>query len=514
MTKENNKVDINKHEMDIDTLKKQNVNDLLSIKELYSKLEELGEKITQVKYIDNTLVKKIKKEYENLKKIILDENIQVQLDNKIDEFNIKLTNDIETINSQMGNKANLNSVFTMANMGQDVKEAMTGGSVAVVGVNTILTNNIVDGQVTAEKLSDVECNVSSNKIDTTKLSDGYITSNGLTGGASYKTTDYIEVKKGDIIRFYIDGGLGGNNTIRLYDSNKINLGGYNGSPDETNTYKTTEITLDNAKYMRYSFQTKNINVAMLTINKDYPNVFEDYYVNGYTFNNNYKLNDTQKAEVSGIVNSIAEENELNDKIISFIGDSICFGDGFAGGYGKIIAEKNKMIYENLGKSGSTIASGTKVASTGSNRGWICRRISEIRSDADYIILEGGVNDASLGVPLGEITIGYTATLDDTTFCGAFESILKQAIDRFPGKKIGFIITHRMSNAFETYYPKMIEMLNKWGIAYCDLYKTCPPLYFIPYLKTNYTKNGDGWHPNELGYMCYYVPKIETFIKSL
>ena len=57
MVKENNKMQV-----DIDTLKKQNVNDLLSIKELYSKLEELGEKITQVKYIDNTLVKKIKKE--------------------------------------------------------------------------------------------------------------------------------------------------------------------------------------------------------------------------------------------------------------------------------------------------------------------------------------------------------------------------------------------------------------------------------------------------------------------
>ena len=103
MTKENNKVDINKHEMDIDTLKKQNVNDLLSIKEIYSKLEELGEKVTQFKYIDNTLVKKLKKEYGNLKKIILDENVQVQLDNKIDVFNLKLTHDIETINSQLTN---------------------------------------------------------------------------------------------------------------------------------------------------------------------------------------------------------------------------------------------------------------------------------------------------------------------------------------------------------------------------------------------------------------------------
>ena len=96
MPKENNKMQV-----DIDTLKKQNVNDLLSIKELYKRIEELEEKTSQIKYIDNTLVKKIKKEYEKLKKIILDENIQVQLYNKIDNFNKKLNKDIETINLQM-----------------------------------------------------------------------------------------------------------------------------------------------------------------------------------------------------------------------------------------------------------------------------------------------------------------------------------------------------------------------------------------------------------------------------
>ena len=127
MAKENNKMQV-----DIDTLKKQNVNDLLSIKELYSKLEELGEKITQVKYIDNTLVKKIKKEYGNLKKIILDENIQVQLDNKIDEFNVKLTNNINSINTQMDNivkKQNLERLnvithFGVKNDGTDTTEQL------------------------------------------------------------------------------------------------------------------------------------------------------------------------------------------------------------------------------------------------------------------------------------------------------------------------------------------------------------------------------------------------------
>ena len=107
MPKENNKMQV-----DIDTLKKQNVNDLLSIKELYSKLEELGEKITQIKYIDNTIVKKIKKEYGNFKKIILDENIQLKLNNSINEINSQLTkldkkaSQIETINSQLNTNQN------------------------------------------------------------------------------------------------------------------------------------------------------------------------------------------------------------------------------------------------------------------------------------------------------------------------------------------------------------------------------------------------------------------------
>ena len=58
MFKENNKMQV-----DIENLFKQNVNDLTSIKELYSKLKEVEEKISQIKYIDSALVKKLKKEY-------------------------------------------------------------------------------------------------------------------------------------------------------------------------------------------------------------------------------------------------------------------------------------------------------------------------------------------------------------------------------------------------------------------------------------------------------------------
>ena len=64
-------IDINKHEVDIDTLFKQNENDLMSIKELYRKIEELENKIEQIKYINTKLVDMIKKDYEKFKSEIL-----------------------------------------------------------------------------------------------------------------------------------------------------------------------------------------------------------------------------------------------------------------------------------------------------------------------------------------------------------------------------------------------------------------------------------------------------------
>ena len=60
-------IDINKHEVDIENLFKQNANDLSSIKELYRKIEELENKIEQINYINTKLVDKLKKDYEKFK---------------------------------------------------------------------------------------------------------------------------------------------------------------------------------------------------------------------------------------------------------------------------------------------------------------------------------------------------------------------------------------------------------------------------------------------------------------
>ena len=67
--------DINSQQVDIENLFKQNELDLCSIKELYRKIEELENKIEQIKCIDTKLIDMIKKDYEKFKSEILNGNI-------------------------------------------------------------------------------------------------------------------------------------------------------------------------------------------------------------------------------------------------------------------------------------------------------------------------------------------------------------------------------------------------------------------------------------------------------
>ena len=78
------------------------------------------------------------------------EDITAEIPSVKEEIN-GIKKNISEINSSLEDKASKTEVFSMANMGQDIKEAMTGGSVAVVGENAILTENIVNNQITPIK---------------------------------------------------------------------------------------------------------------------------------------------------------------------------------------------------------------------------------------------------------------------------------------------------------------------------------------------------------------------------
>lgn len=232
----------------------------------------------------------------------------------------------------------------------------------------------------------------------------------------------------------------------------------------------------------------------------------------------YKLNFTG-AEVS------EKLSPLSGKKVSFLGNSICSGSNestsYLGGYGRIIADRNDMIYENVAHAGATVTAETYSRSTGNAKPWLCRMVDNMSADADYAIIEGGVNDGwdeTVRGKIGSITKGYDAALDDTTYYGAFESMLKQLVTKFKGKKIGYIAVPKIHSLYDSsqnapnFYHIALECCAKWGVPVCDLNTITPPVEYLADLGAEYT--ADACHPTYEGYIKYYCDPIEAWMKTL
>ena len=260
------------------------------------------------------------------------------------------------------------------------------------------------------------------------------------------------------------------------------------------------------------------------------NEYKDRYMTYSTgepvsFGNGYAFGFAWEYEIESQKLDGYERNILRGKYLSTIGDSICAGAGYSGGYARLIAEKFAMLApQNLGSSGATITQDSSLP----NKTFISLLVDKMDENADFFIAEGGVNDADHNEPLGVVSSGYNAELDLTTYCGAFEYICKQLVTKYHGKKVGYILVHRVSASTkyshtmsdDNYYSKAIEICEKWGIPYLDLNKGVPRFRCISTLKDLYTNhdsshpNGDGYHPNNDGYAKYYVDRIAEWMKSL
>ena len=158
------------------------------LSEFYNRTENIIEK----NEIQDDIIKELRELFIKFNEDGIDENIVkgkvndfIENSGKIQNIISKLarnTNNIENIKSELDTKANLNSVFGMTNMGQDVREAMTGGSVAVVGKNAVLRDNIVDGQITFEKLDPVIKNEYEEIYNSESLTvnNGYLSYTGVS----------------------------------------------------------------------------------------------------------------------------------------------------------------------------------------------------------------------------------------------------------------------------------------------------------------------------------------------
>ena len=128
--------------------------------EFYNRTEGIIDKNN----IQDDLIKELRELYLEFNEKGIDEKIVKEKVNYFIENSIKIQNINKKLlrhENEIGEKADKvdtykkidvdNKVWSMANMGQDIKEALTGGSVAVVGENAVLTENVVSKQITKEK---------------------------------------------------------------------------------------------------------------------------------------------------------------------------------------------------------------------------------------------------------------------------------------------------------------------------------------------------------------------------
>lgn len=253
------------------------------------------------------LENEVKKEIDNLiQQNFFDDLVNVTLINKLNDR-------IDKIDSQLIHKANLNSVFNMSNMGQDIKEAMTGGSVAIVGENAILEENVVNGQITPIKTNFLE--VGKNKFDGRYLNGAITTENGDVSTMKIQSDD-----NGIVVIIPITPNQ--TYTLRLHEtSNRRRWGIMNSYPyfsstplkvdtplyhNDVHVGKYTFTNTSNGKYFIAYLSSNGVTPKLQLEEGDIETEYEDYKIN--------LKNSLSKQKIL----SIAEENSQNIAILDNI----------------------------------------------------------------------------------------------------------------------------------------------------------------------------------------------------
>lgn len=333
------------------------------------------------------------------------------------------------------------------------------------------------------------------------------------------------------------------NKLALFDANKAYVKTITGTlVDDSNTYSAlatftiaeVDIT-DGAVYVGLSIEDNYVGNTMFVKSSTYPAIYVPFY-------------DYWRVSGLNVENGQAIEYDLNPlygKTAVFDGDSICNGATDTSGNGSYagrITTKNMMGNHNYAVSGGTLTA--ELYNDGGNaRHWVSRTVDTMYADfpnADYIIFEGGTNDAdligsildsqNLPAKYGSFTANdFSGSYDDETFCGAVESIIYKAMSHWPHSKIGFVIAMKMGKTVETfnnrraYFQTVMDICKKWGVPFINLWDECP---MNPWLDSCFDGDmtieenieahklyKDGQHPTPDGY-ARITPIIEAWMKTL
>lgn len=384
-----------------------------------------------------------------------------------------------------------------------------------------------DGSVTPIKTSFMKAKTKNlfNKDSDGNVS-GYVKKSAgapILSYAGYKTSHFIQIENGKTYCYPCAYALYGDSAkfVTCYKADQSYLEMITGVVDSNNKYVSFTITNPLCSYIRFSYTISSENTVMFVDADTMPNIFIAYGSIKYEIPDlEVKVEQTSEmySQFTTFRNLI---NPLYGKKVTWDGDSIMRGQADYS-FASIISQRNNMISENLSVGGATITAEV-YKEGGIATHWISREYPNYSNDSDYIILNGGTNDAdrlNSTNRLGLITTGFTDTYDDTTFCGAVEKMFCELIKKYPSKRIGFIISHKTgvqggdkykTGLRRTYFDKIVEICKKWGIPCLDLWNTSHLVQDVA--ECGSTMYIDGLHLSSAGY-DYITPIVEAWMRTI
>ena len=213
-------------------------------------------------------------------------------------------------------------------------------------------------------------------------------------------------------------------------------------------------------------------------------------------------------------NNADESDPISGKTIVWLGSSVTFGDN---GYSmaETVAENHSAV-----STYKYAISGTMLTNT-SDSSYV-ERMKEIdpNMDIDAFVVQLSTNDATNGMPLGEIS--DSDEYDDTTIVGAMETIISYVKSTWDCPVVFYTGTYFESDEYQAMVDKLFELKDKWDIDVVDLWNNeklkdmCLSGEINSYMKTKYgTENEpDPIHPNATGYKELWTPVFEETLSEI
>lgn len=400
----------------------------------------------------------------------------------------------------------------------------------------------IEGYIEKEQVDFIIHEISANLLNKSDVIQGSyfdVNNNGQIANRSDIFRTFIPVTAGSYSMLVDASFFGASSASKLclFNANKnfvgLAYGTVTGSSHASEAhFNITQSLIDTygAVYFGYNGYLPIINSLMIVHSATYPSEYIPYV-------NRFVLDDDIEVDVPFDQN--AQHNLLHGKKVVFDGDSICEATSEGSpalGWAGRIGNGNEMDWHNVGRSGGTITAETY--SGGAALHWVCRYIDTIHNNyptLDYLILEGGTNDADrLGMAgIGELDMtDFSGEYDDTNFTGALDSLFYKALSYYPDTKIGFIVAQKMgtggdytveNNTRRKFFERAMQACYKWGITFINLWDCSQlnpklPVYFNPSLDAQGNRDGgysyiDGQHLTSKGYDII-SPKIEAWMRML